>query len=173
MIHRPVIFGLILFAFMFPGLHAQTVLSRAVIASGGSDMSQGNHRIKGTVGQSVIGWTSSATRIAGQGFWYQVQSIPTTISEPCALPAEAVLHQNYPNPFNPSTTIEFILLKRAHVRLLLYRPSGTLLDVLIDDPLDAGTHRVRFEAGDIPAGMYIYRLISEMSHAEHKMLLLK
>ena len=59
------------------------------------------------------------------------------------------------------------------MRLVLYRPSGQVLDVLIDETLESGRHRVRFEAEDLPVGVYVYRLIGGGSHAERKMLLLK
>lgn len=143
------------------------------MGSGGSDMTNGTHRITGTAGQALIGISSSSARIAGQGFWYQVHSIATALDEIPMIPATFVLHQNFPNPFNPSTIIAFTLPAPAHVLLVLYRPSGQVLDVLIDETLESGRHRVRFVAEDLPTGVYIYRLISGGSQTERKMLLLK
>jgi len=154
-------------------LNAQPVISRDVISSGGADMTDGTYRISGTAGQAIIGISTSSARIAGQGFWYQIASTPTAIDQVSPLPAAPALHQNYPNPFNPSTTIEFTLPERSHVRLVLYRATGELLDVLIDVSMQAGHHFVRFEAMNLPAGVYLYRMTSGSYSAERKMLLLK
>jgi hypothetical protein len=47
--------------------------------------------------------------------------VPQLSSE---LPATFELGQNYPNPFNPSTTIEYALLARVHVKLTVYNLLG-------------------------------------------------
>jgi len=153
--------------------YAQPVISRNVIANGGSDMGNGAYRIVGTAGQSFIGVSSESAWTAGQGFWYQVQLIPTTAEELVVLPASPVLHQNYPNPFNPLTTIEFTLPSRSTVQLALYGPTGILLGLLVDGIGEAGRHRVRFEASDLPAGVYLCRLTVGPVVRERKMLLLK
>ena len=152
---------------------AQPALQRAVISSGGSDLTDGTHRITGTVGQTLIGLSTSPTRIVGQGFWYQISSAPTVIDAVPPIPVTPVLHQNYPNPFNPCTEIEFTLPERIHVRLVLYRFTGEQLHVLIDAPMESGCHRVFFEAGELPTGVYVYRMTCGSYSSERKMLLLK
>jgi hypothetical protein len=152
---------------------AQKVLSREVISSGGSDMTGGEYRISGTVGQPVIGVSSSSSMIAGQGFWYQIESVPMDLDQIPSIPSSPILHPNYPNPFNPSTMIEFVLPFRGHVKFVIQNLSGKLLDVLIDNTLESGRHFVRFEARDLPAGVYIYRLTCGSFQAERRMLLLK
>ncbi len=170
---RSVMLAMLLICCIGAPLQAQTILARDVLGSGGSDMSNGTHRITATVGQAVIGTASGSAWTAGEGFWYRILSAPNAIEDPPALVARPVLRQNYPNPFNPSTTIEFTLPVQAHVRLALYRPTGQLLRVLIDGAMSAGIHRIQFEAGILPAGIYVCRLTSGKFFAEQKMVLLK
>ncbi|MBM2846015.1 MAG: hypothetical protein HW407_1327 [Bacteroidetes bacterium] len=74
------------------------------------------------------------------------------------IPGEFVLHQNYPNPFNPTTTVEFQLPHSAFVSLIVFNALGREVTRLLDTDLEAGTHRLLFEAGDFASGVYYYRL---------------
>jgi hypothetical protein len=44
---------------------------------------------------------------------------------------------------------------------------------LLDAPLEAGVHQVRFEAGDLPSGTYFYRIETPQSSLVRRMTLLK
>ncbi|MDX1421013.1 MAG: T9SS C-terminal target domain-containing protein, partial [Rubricoccaceae bacterium] len=46
----------------------------------------------------------------------------------------------------------------ADVRLAVYDVLGREVAVLVDARVEAGTHRAVFEAGDLAAGLYVYRL---------------
>jgi len=97
------------------------------------------------------------------------------IEEPTdgTLPSDFTLDQNYPNPFNPTTTIEFTLPRQSQVRLEVFNVLGQQVDVLIDQSLSAGSHRIVFEADQKPSGVYFYRLSHEGGSETRKMLLLK
>jgi photosystem II stability/assembly factor-like uncharacterized protein len=90
-----------------------------------------------------------------------------------AIPAFPRLAHNYPNPFNPQTTIEYSLPERAGVSLKVYSLLGQLVRTLVDEPRDAGIHRVRFSGEGLPSGIYFYRLIAGTRSVTHKMILLK
>ena len=168
------VFGmLVCICFVCMEVCAQPMVSREVVASGGAEMTNGTHRIIRTAGQPSIGEISESEWIAGQGFWYQILSIPTDVDAIPSLPLQPVLHQNFPNPFNPSTTIEFTIQAHGHVQLTILNNSGRLIHILIDETLEAGRHLVRFKAGNLCAGVYLYRLTSGSFRAERKMLLLK
>ena len=74
------------------------------------------------------------------------------------IPDAFALGQNYPNPFNPSTAIEFALPEAAYVLLEVFDAIGRSAGLLVDGMRPAGTHTVRFDAKDLPSGLYVYRL---------------
>ena len=89
---------------------------------------------------------------------------------------------NYPNPFNASTVIRFNLAEPGHVNLTVFDLLGRKISVLLDRNLEINTHQVIFNADNLPAGTYFYRLTvdgqkstvkSERQTAVGKMLLVK
>jgi len=86
-------------------------------------------------------------------------------------PKEFSLTQNYPNPFNPSTTIRWGLPSRSHVSLTVYNTLGQQVSVLQNGDQDAGFHEVRFDAKNLPSGVYFYRMQAG-AYTETKRLLL-
>jgi hypothetical protein len=89
------------------------------------------------------------------------------------LPQNLSLSQNYPNPFNPVTQIEYELPERAEVRLEVFNIQGQRVATLVDAAQAAGTHSVRFNAGNLSSGVYLYRLQSGNSLLSRKMTLVK
>jgi len=90
------------------------------------------------------------------------------------LPAKFNLSQNYPNPFNPATTIQFTLSQRAQVRLAVFNALGQEVETLIDNTmLNPNSYEVRFNAKDLPSGIYFYQLESDNVVSTQKMLLLR
>ena len=89
------------------------------------------------------------------------------------LPEAFALGQNYPNPFNPSTAIEYELPAPQHVRLEVFDATGRSVGVLVDGIRPAGTHTVRFDADNLPSGLYVYRLQTNGETLTRKMTLLR
>jgi hypothetical protein len=90
-----------------------------------------------------------------------------------SLPREYKLHQNHPNPFNPTTVISYKLPIRSLVTIKVYDVLGREVQTLVNEPQNAGDHSVTFRAGNLPSGMYLYRLQAGDYSAEKKLLLLK
>ncbi|MCC6396199.1 MAG: T9SS type A sorting domain-containing protein [Bacteroidetes bacterium] len=82
----------------------------------------------------------------------------TSVQPGSSLPRQFVLHPSYPNPFNPMTTIQFELPSSARVLLKVFNMLGQEVATLADEVMDAGSHRVRFNAGGLASGVYVYRL---------------
>ncbi len=89
------------------------------------------------------------------------------------IPNGFTLEQNYPNPFNPSTTIKFSIPANSFVSLKVYNTLGQEVVALIDQEIPQGNHRVEFNAGDLPSGMYFYTLSTNNYKETKKMMLLK
>jgi agmatine/peptidylarginine deiminase len=83
------------------------------------------------------------------------------------------LYQNYPNPFNPSTVIFFNLKKEGFVNLSIYNSIGEKVAEPLNEMLQNGIHKVEFNASNLPAGVYIYKLSAGEFNCVKKMLLIK
>ena len=104
---------------------------------------------------------------------YEYKS-PTTINEyDKNLPQDIKLYQNYPNPFNLTTYIEFKLANEENVILDICNTSGQRLETLINKRMSAGLHNIKFDAENLPSGLYYYRIITGEFHQVNKMVLLK
>jgi hypothetical protein len=75
-----------------------------------------------------------------------------------AVPSRTTLMQNYPNPFNPSTVIRYSLSRPEEVSLRLFDMYGRELATLVQGSQAAGEHKVMWEPGLLPSGIYFCRL---------------
>ncbi len=90
------------------------------------------------------------------------------------IPSEFSLGQNFPNPFNPSTAIDYMVKKGAHVKIDVFSVTGQHIKTLVDGRKSAGTHQLRFRGGNLAGGIYFYRMfINGRLQETKKMLLLK
>lgn len=100
-------------------------------------------------------------------------STPVLAMEGSDRPYTFHLCQNFPNPFNPETSIVFTLLERGYTNLTVYDVIGQEIANLVNQSLDAGTHRVTFNAARMISGIYYYRLRSGQFTQVKKMILMK
>jgi hypothetical protein len=107
--------------------------------------------------------------------WYENLLIITDIeaADDIAMPDSPLLYPNYPNPFNPGTTIAFALPAAGPVAIIVYDLSGRLVTTLLDQPMPAGHHEVRFNAGDLASGIYFYAIRTGTYSKTRKMVLMK
>lgn len=119
---------------------------------------------------------------SGTTYWDNVAIVPlggdrlfVSNQDPVQLevPEHLYLHPNYPNPFRLETTIRFELPRSEYVRLEVYNLLGQRVAVLVEGPMPTGRHEVRFHAGALPSGVYLYRLEAGDRVEVRKMTLLK
>ncbi|NQS98430.1 MAG: T9SS type A sorting domain-containing protein [candidate division Zixibacteria bacterium] len=89
------------------------------------------------------------------------------------VPSEIELYPAYPNPFNQETILSFSLQKTAKVKLVIYSVTGREIIGLYDGWKPAGVHNVKFDASNLPNGIYFVRLTSRGFHQTQKLLLIK
>lgn len=91
------------------------------------------------------------------------------------LPQRPKLLGNHPNPFNPFTSIHFQLSETSYIELTVYDMLGRKVAMPVKQELPAGAHQIRFDASNLPSGIYIYDMIVNGSRRSDskKMLLLK
>ncbi len=84
------------------------------------------------------------------------------------------LHQNYPNPFNPSTTIVFELPENEIVTLRIFDASGREVARLAEkQAFAAGRHALKFDARNLPSGIYLYAVTAGKFRQVRRMVLMK
>jgi hypothetical protein len=88
-------------------------------------------------------------------------------------PGTFSLGQNYPNPFNPTTTILFTIPYSGFVSLKVFDILGREVAILVDEERYAGTHRVQWNAGALPTGVYFSRLTTAVDVHTKKILFLR
>lgn len=68
------------------------------------------------------------------------------------------LYQNFPNPFNPATIISYKINQSGFVSLKVYNLVGQVVTVLVNENQEAGTYSTQFDASELSAGIYLYKL---------------
>ncbi len=110
-----------------------------------------------------------------------------TVSVNTGLPSTITLYQNYPNPFPavggtsaPATTIKYSIpaVGTAHelslqTQLIVYDILGRKVATLVNKAQNPGNYSVQFNAENLPAGIYFYRLTYGNYSVVRKMILVK
>jgi len=95
------------------------------------------------------------------------------------IPEGFTLMQNYPNPFGEkingqnTTTIEYYLPKDIFVKLEIYDVLGRRISILKTGIQNRGFHKVKFNADNLPTGIYFYLLKGGKHTVVRKMMLTK
>jgi hypothetical protein len=82
-------------------------------------------------------------------------------------------HSVYPNPFNDQTKISYELDRKNQVEISLYNINGEQIQSLLSEQQVAGNHELQFSRGNLPAGIYFYRIVTETRQATGRMILMK
>lgn len=86
-------------------------------------------------------------------------------------PERFALSQNYPNPFNPGTAIEYSIPTAGYVTLKVFDLLGKEIRTLAEGRQEPGRHVLSLDSGDMPSGVYYYRM-SVGAHSETKKFVL-
>ena len=99
-------------------------------------------------------------------------------SEDVHTPSDYTLFPNYPNPFNPTTMLSYYVPKTSRVTIKIYNLLGEEVATLIDGHVQAGLHRVQWNATDgyhqqVGSGIYICRMEAENFVQSQKLTLIR
>jgi hypothetical protein len=125
---------------------------------------------KNLYSQSYFGWTVEKWNYNGT-----LPTITVTGVEQLegSLPQGYGLEQNYPNPFNPTTTIGFSVPVSGFVSLKVFDLLGREVMTLVNEERAAGSHRVTFDAANLPTGTYLYTLKATGYQETKRMVLVR
>ncbi|MBN1633092.1 MAG: T9SS type A sorting domain-containing protein [Ignavibacteria bacterium] len=128
----------------------------------------------------LTGWTGGNTNISQCKLFKTTNGGLTTINNfSSEVPYVYELEQNYPNPFNAVTRIKFkvtsegVRSQKTGVSLKVYDLNGREIRKLVNEELNPGTYEVQFDAGDLPSGVYFYRMEAGKFIETRKLILLK
>ena len=83
------------------------------------------------------------------------------------------LFQNFPNPFNPATIISYKINQSGFVTLKVYNLVGQVVRTLVSENQESGTYSKQFDASDLSAGIYLYKLQVNNYTSVKRMTLIK
>jgi lysophospholipase L1-like esterase len=89
-------------------------------------------------------------------------------------PDRLILAQNYPNPFNPSTVIEFVIPQSSFASVKVYNLLGQEIATAFSGNAEAGKiNSTRFDATNLPSGIYYYSLKTSGKVETKRMVLMR
>ncbi len=83
------------------------------------------------------------------------------------------LGQNYPNPFTNSSTVTFHTGERIPIELRVYDALGREIKTLFNGTVDPGSYSAKFEAENLPSGIYISKLRTPAATLSRTMIISK
>jgi hypothetical protein len=118
-------------------------------------------------------WNSYKHDMQNTSAAFPIEVVTDVKENNSTLPTRFFLNQNYPNPFNSVTTINFKILKNSFISLKIYDVLGNKIATLINEELPAGNYNIKYDAENLPSGMYVYSLNAGSNYLSRKMILLK
>jgi len=100
-------------------------------------------------------------------------NLPVSVDDGGEVPARFELAQNYPNPFNGISNFEFQISQSSLVTLTVVDLLGRQVATIVNETLSPGTHRRQWDSGELPSGVYYYRLEQLGAQATRKLVLLR
>ncbi len=79
----------------------------------------------------------------------------------------------YPNPFNMDTMIQYRIDLSSKVNIVVYDLLGRMVAEIEDQYRSPGLYYAKFDARDLPSGIYILTLLYDGQKLDRKILLLK
>jgi len=111
----------------------------------------------------VVGGNSTILHTSHGGFVNQEEIISSVNNQ-------SIDATNYPNPFSRSTTIKFASSIPSIVEITIFNRYGQAVDQLIING-KKGNNEIVWNAGSLPAGLYVYRVLAGNKSATGKMVI--
>ena len=156
-------------------LFAQDVQLKQVVISSSAIQSE---RMKGTVGQPVIGTTTTDNYILSAGFWGSVSRMFLDVDDEVVLPTEYSISNAYPNPFNPVTNIDIAVPESGLMQFAIYDILGRQVFEHKQTFSSPGHYRFSWSGknnhgSSLSSGVYLLTVRFEENYYKQKITLLK
>jgi endo-1,4-beta-xylanase len=80
---------------------------------------------------------------------------------------------NTPNPFSSKTSIWFEIPEKSYVSLKIYNLSGQEILTIVSGDMEAGRHKIEWNAAELPSGVYFCRMVAGDFIGRQEMLLVR
>jgi hypothetical protein len=117
--------------------------------------------------------TGVATLIGSTNFTGLNSLVFTPGVQPSMAPVSYNLYQNYPNPFNAGTTFEFDVPNTSNINLSVFDILGRKVALLLNSSFSPGNYKYKWDAPNLPSGIYFYRLQTNNFSAIKKFVIIK
>ena len=156
-------------------LFAQDVQLKQVVISSSAIQSE---RMKGTVGQPVIGTTTTDNYILSAGFWGSISRMFLDVDDEVVLPTEYSISNAYPNPFNPVTNIDIAVPESGLMQFAIYDILGRQVFEHKQTFSSPGHYRFSWSGknnhgSSLSSGVYLLTVQFEENYYKQKITLLK
>jgi len=121
---------------------------------------------KGTTSETqYYSYSDKLSAIEASKLYYRLKQVDyngsyeySDIIEVEIAPSAFSISQNHPNPFNPTTTIKYQVPELSFITLKVYDILGNEIETLINEAIQAGRYEIKFNASNLPSGVYFYRV---------------
>ena len=160
---------------LYSVLFAQDLQLKQIVISSGAVQSE---RLKGTVGQPVIGTTTTDNYILSAGFWGSVSRMFLDVDDEVVLPTEYSISNAYPNPFNPVTNIDITIPESGLMQFAIYDILGRQVFEHKQTFASPGHYRFSWSGknnhgSSLSSGVYLLTVRFEENYYKQKITLLK
>ena len=156
-------------------LFAQNTQLKQVIISPSAIQSD---RLRGTLGQPVIGRTISDNYIINSGFWGSISQMFLDVGDEIPLPLEYSISNAYPNPFNPVTNIDITVPESGLMQFAIYDILGRQVFKHKQTFANPGHYRFTWSGKNnygstLSSGVYLLTVRFAENYYKQKLTLLK
>ncbi len=125
---------------------------------------------------TLVMWYTGATSLTSSRLWKIGRATSVIVASGVddherGIPEGFALGQNHPNPFNPNTVVSYHLPVGSSVKLVVHDILGREVAILVNERKMAGSYEVKFNAGGLASGVYLYRLQAGSYVQSRKMVL--
>jgi hypothetical protein len=146
------IFFVISFVIFSSGMaHAQMMLQKAVISSGGNMASNATTNAGVTIGQPVTGTSSNSTMRAEYGFWTSVNSV-SGVSQTGNMQLDIAV---WPNPASSIATVNITLASASNLDVQLFDINGKEVRHIFSGAVSSGVRSMEIDLSGLASGTYI------------------
>lgn len=110
----------------------------------------------------------------GVSYTFFLDSVATGVeANEQLMPESSIIAASYPNPFNQQTSIRIETARAGHAGIKVFDITGREILKIYDGNLERGVNIFRWNAADLPSGIYFIHVVSGGQFKIIKTLLLK